>query len=115
MTKILNSIITIMVSDMDTAIAFYTGILGFTLKNRFGDHWADVEAPGLSIGLHPAAPDMARGENMQIGLSVPDLEKAMTGLKEKGVQFSPVQDDNVRLAHFKDPDGNTLYLVQAGW
>ena len=115
MTKILNGIVTIMVSNMDAAIAFYTGTLGFTLKNRYGGHWADIEAPGLSIGLHPASREMIRGENLQIGLSVPDLTKAMAELQEKGVEFSAIQDDNVRLSYFKDPDGNALYLVQAGW
>ena len=112
---ILNGIVTIMVTDMDPASAFYTDALGFTLKNRYGGHWADIEAPGLSIGLHPASREMIRGENLQIGLSVPDLAKAMAELQEKGIQFSPVQDDNVRLSYFRDPDGNSLYLVQAGW
>ena len=115
MTKILNSIITIMVSDMDAAIAFYTETLGFKLKNRYESHWADIEAPGMSIGLHPSSRDTLQGNNLQVGLSVPDLSLAMTGLAEKGVKFSPIRDDNVKLAYFSDPDGNIFYLVEAGW
>ena len=115
MTTILNGIITIMVADMEAAIEFYTGTLGFTLKKRYDDHWADIEGPGLNIGLHPASPETVKGDALQIGLSVPDLRQAMTDLEKKGVKFSPVQDDNVRLAYFHDPDNNQLYLVQAGW
>lgn len=30
---------TVFVSNMDAAVAFYTGILGMKLTNRFGDDW----------------------------------------------------------------------------
>ena len=46
---------TVMVSNMDRAVEFYTRTLGLKLSSRFGDEWAEVEAgPGLTIGLHPA-------------------------------------------------------------
>ena len=35
---------TVYVSDMDTAVRFYTETLGLTLTNRFGNHWATLEA-----------------------------------------------------------------------
>jgi catechol 2,3-dioxygenase-like lactoylglutathione lyase family enzyme len=45
---------TIYVSNMDSAIRFYTEILGLKLTNRFGNHWATVKAGDtLVIGLHP--------------------------------------------------------------
>ena len=45
---------TIIVSNMDRAVQFYTEVLGLKLTNRFGDHWATVDAgKGLTIGLHP--------------------------------------------------------------
>src|SRR5262245_45966182 len=58
---------TIYVSNMDAAVRFYTQSLGLKLTNRFGDHWATVEAgpsywttdevmAGLVIGLHPQSP-----------------------------------------------------------
>ena len=47
---------TVFVSNMDNAVRFYTETLGLRLTNRFGDHWATVDAgKGLSIGLHPAS------------------------------------------------------------
>lgn len=105
--------ITIMVSDMDAAVKFYTEILGLKLKNRYGNHWADIEGPGISIGLHPKSKDIKTGDNLQIGLNVNDLDEAVKALEEKGVQCKVHGDDQVRLAFFTDPDGNTLYLVQA--
>ncbi len=45
--------VTVMVSDLERAIRFYTEALGLKLKWRWGDY-AEVEAPGVTIGLHPA-------------------------------------------------------------
>ena len=41
------------VQDMDRAVKFYTETLGFPLKVRFGNNWAEVDAGSISIGLHP--------------------------------------------------------------
>ena len=108
---ILSSNITLMVADMDSAIQFYTEVLGFTLKNRYGNHWADIEAPGLSIGIHPAHPYVRYGDSMSIGLKVADLSKAVEELKAKGVEFEERDDTQVQLANFIDPSGNALYLI----
>ena len=35
---------TVYVSNMDAAVRFYTEDLGLKLTNRFGDHWATIEA-----------------------------------------------------------------------
>ncbi|HZV45590.1 MAG TPA: VOC family protein [Saprospiraceae bacterium] len=112
MTYIISSNITLMVSDMDTAITFYTEVLGFKLKNRYGNHWADIEAPGLVIGLHPAHPYVRYGDSMSLGLKVANLAEAMEQLKAKGVEFIERDDTQVQLASFTDPSGNALYLVQ---
>jgi len=45
--------VTLMVPDMDAAVRFYTETLGLHLKARYGNEFAVVEAPGLTIGLHP--------------------------------------------------------------
>ena len=51
--------ITLMVPDMDEAVRFYTEALGLRLKARYGKEFAVVEAPGLTIGLHPLAQDQS--------------------------------------------------------
>src|SRR4051794_30251612 len=47
--------VTVMVSDIERAVQFYTEALGLPLKTRAGDEWAEVQAPGLTIALHPAS------------------------------------------------------------
>jgi predicted enzyme related to lactoylglutathione lyase len=107
--------VTIMVSDMDKAILFYTETLGMKLENRYGNHWADIEGPGISIGLHPNSASVTRGNNLQIGLRVDDIEKAIASLQKNGVQVNSKDEEQVRLASFTDPDGNVLFLVEPKW
>jgi catechol 2,3-dioxygenase-like lactoylglutathione lyase family enzyme len=112
MIDIISCNVTVMISSMDKSIKFYTDVLGLKLKNRFGDHWADIEGPGIAIGLHPTLKDLTRQDNLQIGLKVPDLDRAILYLEENGVQVKKDNDDQVKIAFFADPDNNTLYLVQ---
>ena len=104
---------TIMVANMDTAVDFYTKVLGFRLKSRYGNHWASVEGPDLNIGLHPKSDQIKVGDNLQIGLRVTDMEKAVEDLSKKGIYFQIKDDVQVKLALFKDPDGNVFYLSES--
>ncbi len=108
---------TVMVSDMDRAVDFYTRILGLKLAARVGSDWAEVETPGLTLGLHPAGdgPKPGTPGSISIGLVVEgSIETAMGTLEQRGVRFhGPVLDsDAVKLAFFGDPDGNALYLCE---
>ena len=47
-----DSNVTIMVKDMDKSVSFYQSI-GFAVKNRWGNHYAQLTAPGITIGIHP--------------------------------------------------------------
>lgn len=111
MLEIYDINVTLMVANLDRAILFYTEILGLKLKSRFGNHWAEIAGPGITIGLHPTREPGASGDNMQIGIRVPDIQNARSILIEKGIVFKTTEDQ-VRLSHFKDPDDNILYLVQ---
>ena len=110
---------TIYVSDFDQTLAFYTETLGFDLRMRVEDHWAEVDAGGgMVIGIHPAtphAPKPGTAGSMSLGFMVEGtIEDAVEGLSERGVLFEgAIQDDGaVKLVHFSDPDGNPLYLFQ---
>jgi len=111
--------VTILVRDMDTAVRFYTDTLGLRLKAHYGSHFAQVEAPGTIIALHPVSekrPQPGKTDSMSIGFSVPNLDESMAELSSRGVKFSrTADDDQVRLAFFTDPDGNPLYLSQSKW
>jgi catechol 2,3-dioxygenase-like lactoylglutathione lyase family enzyme len=107
---------TVFVSNMDNAVRFYTEILGLRLTNRFGDHWATVDAgKGLTIGLHPASPKYpapgTKGSMMlalEIGISI---EQATARLSERGVRIGGiVRDFAGNFADCEDPDGNPICL-----
>ena len=107
--------VTIMVLNINDSIKFYTEILGFNLKYNANDEWAEIEAPSLTIGLHKKdahSTNVKIGDNMSIGFSVDDLDKAIIYFEKKGLKISRYEIDVVRLGFFKDLDGNQLYLVE---
>ena len=114
--------VTIYVTDMDRAVRFYTETLGLRLAYRFGDHWASVVlGKGLTIGLHPARETsqatVGKG-GPSIGLELEGtMEDAMKTLGARGVKFDEVMNEGKagKFAHFRDPDGNSLYLAELNW
>lgn len=110
---------TIYVTDMDRAVAFYTGSLGLGLVVRAGDHWASIDAgDGFQLGLHPAAPGGpvpgSRG-GITVGLAVDEpIDQVVATLQARGVVVQgPVGEEGMlKLAFFADPDGNQLYLAE---
>jgi catechol 2,3-dioxygenase-like lactoylglutathione lyase family enzyme len=108
---------TVFVSNMDNAVQFYIEVLGLRLAERYGDHWATVDAGrGFTIGLHPASPKYpAPGTKggIMLGLKVQSpLETVVQQLKAKGVRFDDeiVRDEAGSFAHLEDPDGTPIYL-----
>ncbi len=113
--------VTVYVSDMDRAIAFYVDLLGLKLGQRFGNHWAEIQVgQTLVIGLHPKsdkAPAPGTRGALSIGLTIDEpIDRVVEGLGGKGVQFrGPVVRDeeaSLALAFFGDQDGNDLYLCE---
>src|SRR5579864_8061082 len=104
--------VTILVADMDASVRFYTAISGFTVKSRYGDEFALVQGPGITIGLHPAGKQEVG--KVSIGLGVDSLEEAMPAFERNGIRFSDIiEDPPMRFAFFHDPNGVELYLAQA--
>jgi len=112
---------TVYVSEMDRAVDFYVNLLGLKLGQRFGNHWAQIEAgQSLVIGLHPKSekgpPPGTRGA-ISIGLLIDEpIDQVVQRLVAKGVRFrGPVVQDEeagIAFAFFGDQDGNDLYLCQ---
>ena len=108
--------ITIIVSDFEKSLKFYTEILGLKLKNRYENKYAEIDASGMTIGLHPYEAGHKPGnvEGIQIGFAVDNMKEAVGQLKKEGVKFtSEIIDDGWGLlVFFADPDDNVLYLGQ---
>lgn len=104
--------INVMVSNMDTAVSFYTETLGLELINKYGDHYAEIQAADLMIGLHPKSERTRIGNNLSIGLGVFDFEETIQHLESKGIEFVMEQEGYIRTASFTDQDGNHLFLAE---
>ena len=111
--KNLNSTrVNVMVSNIDQAIDFYIDKLELKLINRYGDHYAEVDANGFMIGLHPSDADVTLGNNISIGLGVFNFDQTIAHLESKGIKFILEKGGYIRLAHFTDSDGNSLFLAE---
>lgn len=104
--------VTIMVADIDSAVNFYTAIIGMNLKQRWGNYYAMVEAPGLVIGLHPANTVEPRSKDVSIGFLVNSLAEAEQHLQENNIVFTNSEGPGGKYAHFTDPWGTALYFMK---
>ena len=110
------------VDDVQAAIDFYTGYLGFTLNTNPAPAFADVLRGPLRLLLSGAASSGARatpddaaapGRN-RIHLVVDDLDGEVTRLRDAGVAFrSDVESGpGRRQVLVADPAGNLVELFQ---
>jgi hypothetical protein len=88
--------------------------LGLKLVNQYQTHWPEIQALGLTIGLHPAGdhgPEPGNSESLAIGFTVDNLDYDMTAFKDKAIVFSPniTEDGPVRIALYTASVG-TLYI-----
>lgn len=112
-------LITVPVSDVDRAKAFYTEQLGF---NADHDHQVSEELrfvqltpPGsaCSISIGTGLTDSPPGSLQGLQLVVEDIEAAHAQLRERGVEVGDVQDFPWgRFVFFRDPDGNAWAVQQ---
>jgi catechol 2,3-dioxygenase-like lactoylglutathione lyase family enzyme len=114
-----------LVGDVDAAIAFYTGNLGFTLEQQMGPAFAIVSRDELSLWLSgpqsSAARPMPDGRQPQPGgwnrfvVEVEDLESKVAELKEAGLSFRNeiVSGPGGKQIVLDDGDGNPVELFEA--
>jgi catechol 2,3-dioxygenase-like lactoylglutathione lyase family enzyme len=118
------SLVVVPSSDQDRSIDFYVNILGFEKRTDvpFGDEyrWVEVYPPvgTTGIALAPPRPQDDVGVQTGITLSTDDVDASHAHLKSSGVD---VDDEVSRMGGpvppmfwFRDPDGNTLLVVQDG-
>jgi catechol 2,3-dioxygenase-like lactoylglutathione lyase family enzyme len=111
------------VADQERARRFYQGVLGFEVRRDlpFGDsRWLEVAPPGpaTSIALLAAHDGSEAGVDTGIRLYTADADADHASLRAQGAD---VDAEVLRFGEgvppmftFRDPDGNTLYVVQAG-
>lgn len=113
--SIKDSNITIMVKDMDKSVSFYESI-GFKTKNRWGNNYAQLAAPGVTIGLHPTEESTAKGSgNTSIGFTTDNFEEAKAMLIDRAIKAEPRSEEGGQFLHFTDPDGTQLYFIKPKW
>ncbi|HEV2644930.1 MAG TPA: VOC family protein [Acidobacteriaceae bacterium] len=110
------------VADLDRALAFYCGVLGFELTQRLGDSAAFVAAGdyhhhiGLNTWESSGGPPPPRGTTGLYHLAIVyptrgELGKALKGLIAHGVRLDGAADHGVSEAlYLRDPDENGVEL-----
>jgi catechol 2,3-dioxygenase len=107
------------VADLDRALAFYEGILGFEITQRAGHSAALLSSGGVrhDIWLHAGDGEMPlvdAGERTRFALRVASraaLGSALRRLEQSGVTIAAARDQGVSEAlHLFDPDGNGVEL-----
>ena len=103
------------VADLDRARSFYRDTLGLS-ETKAEDGWAELDTGGLVIGLNSREEGGAGVEGGPVIAFSPtgDLEGAVEGLKDKGVDFPGEISEHPwgRIATFKDSEGNDLQLYE---
>ena len=119
------------VADLERALGFYRGVLGFQLMQRFGDSAAFISAGGYHhhIGLNTweskggTAPAAGTTGLYHLAIVYPTraaLGDALQRLMRAGVPLEGAADHGVSEAlYLRDPDGNGVELYwdrpQAEW
>jgi catechol 2,3-dioxygenase-like lactoylglutathione lyase family enzyme len=114
--NIKDSNVTIHVKDMGKSIRFYESI-GLAVKNRWGDHYAQLTTTGLTIGLHPTSePNLTVGSgNVSIGFTTDQFEETKSFLQHLSIAVTERQEEGGQFLHFADPDGTALYFIKPKW
>ncbi len=107
--------------DAVKARVFYEGVLGLSFVKDDGFALV-LDANGIKVRVAKA--QFTPAPFTILGWQVPDIEKMVTGLQRKGVQFERfgfLEQDKLgiwtapsgdKVAWFKDPDGNILSVSQ---
>ena len=113
------------VEDLERSLAFYTDILGMTVRHR-ADGYAELAVEGPKFALlerwrlpalvgepesGPPPPGTHEGE---VAFLVQDVDEVYARLRSRGVAFVSAPEDRPwrqRTAYFRDPDGHLIELA----
>ena len=112
------------VADLDRALDFWTGVLGFELQQRMGDQAAFISAGGYHhhIGLNTWESRGGRRRRAtrpglyHVAIRYPDrktLADALRRVVDAGIPLEGASDHGVSEAiYLRDPDGNGVELYR---
>lgn len=118
----------IRVGDLDTSIAFYTGLLGMTLLRRtdypegrftlafvgYGDEKSNTVLE-LTHNWDTPAYDLGNGFG-HVALGVPDIHATCEQLAKAGAKITrppgPMKHGSTVIAFIEDPDGYKIELIE---
>ena len=106
--------VSVNVSDIDPAIAFYTDVLGGRVRGDrpdfgFAGAWIDLGASQLHLIEAPTPPVLGQ----HFAIRVADLDAAVAELRQRGVSVNdPSRVGPGRQTFVADPDGNTVELYE---
>jgi len=106
-----DSNVTIMVKDMDKSVSFYQSI-GFNIKQRWDNHYAQLTAPGITIGIHPTNDIISNSGSVSIGFTTDNFEETKNQLSSLAIQTQLREEEGGKFIHFSDPDGTMLYFIK---
>src|SRR4051812_44929636 len=106
------------VVDLDAAEAFYAGLLGLPVVERWPDREAIWVMAGdrTRIGLWRPQVGLAGGRggghvHFAMHIGEPDYDGAVAGLRDPGAEVEEIAFDGAgRAAYVTDPDGNVVEL-----
>jgi catechol 2,3-dioxygenase-like lactoylglutathione lyase family enzyme len=109
-------------TDQDRSIAFYVESLDFEKRTDVpfggGYRWVEVYPPGGTTGIALAPPRESDPTAVQAGISLTtdDIDETHAHLRSSGVdvdaEVSRMGDPVPPMFWFRDPDGNTLMVVE---
>jgi catechol 2,3-dioxygenase-like lactoylglutathione lyase family enzyme len=112
----------VFVTDFDRSLDFYRRTLGMELDYTDGVHWAQFKSGvDVSLAIERCSPDRTEQGSKLVGrfvgvtLMVDDLARQYQLLTERDVEFTGAPEKQAwggTLAHFRDPDGNVLTLLE---
>ena len=104
------------VSDVDGCVAFYTDVLGGTVRDDrpdfgFGGAWIDLG----TAQVHLIETDVPPNLGQHFAIQVHDLDAVVAELRGRGVEVGdPTPVGTSRQAFVTDPSGNAVELHEVG-
>ncbi|MFN8019236.1 MAG: VOC family protein [Acidimicrobiales bacterium] len=108
--------VSINVSDATRSTAFYTEVLGGTIRADrpdfgFGGAWIDLGPQQLHLIEAPVPANLGQ----HLAVRVDDLSAAIAELRARGIEVTDPSPVATNLQAFlQDPDGNAIELHQVG-